>query len=145
MNWKKEAINDLRAYEGRKQSLKNIREKYQALEYSYGAIKSSLSNSTPVQGGGSRTEDVLIANICERERLVLTYRATRKLVRLTERGLADLDSRQRRVLELFFINRSDHHIDQLMNEFGIEKTHVYRIKDEALHAFTTAMYGISEY
>jgi hypothetical protein len=128
-----------------KESLKNIPEKVRALEIRFESIKSASSDSTPVQGGGSHMEDVMLDNIVERERLKLLYQADRRIVRLIERGLQSLSAEERLVLDLFYMNRSKHYIEDLSKRLGYEQAQIYRIKGKALYKFTINMYGITEY
>lgn len=144
MNWREEAKLNLRQYRSQKEALENIKERHAALLSQFGALKGGCSDRDPVQGGCSRMEDSLINNIVERDRLSLNYRATRRLVHLTERGLSGLGERHRRVLELFYIDRRPGYLDRLMEELHVERSRVYQIHDDALYWFTIAMYGIPE-
>lgn len=143
MNWRKEAVNDLRSYPQRKQSLDNIAEHIKTLDERFRSLKMT-SFDTPVMGGGSKQEEAWINNIAERESLTLSLEIARNLVELTEKGLEVLDKRERRVLELFYITPCHNHIDRLCDELNFEKTRIYEIKDSALRKFTIAMYGIVE-
>ena len=145
MNWQKEAENDLRNYNNRKEALENIKERIRSKKEKIQSIRSASCDSTPVQGGGNRMEDNLINNIVERERLILTYKATCRLVDLTERGLAGLNDKERVVLDKFYIERVPDHVEWLMSEMHIERSRVYQIKDDALYNFTVEMYGIIDY
>lgn len=145
MNWKKEAENDLRSYMRRKDSLQNIQDKIASLDDRMQSIRGGMSDATPVQGGESRAQESLINCIAEKERLGHTRAAVSRLVKLVERGLAGLTDQERRVLELFYIQRQDGYIERLMDELHVERAHVYRIKDAALYKFTVALYGITEF
>lgn len=145
MNWQKEAINDLRNYRQRKQSLENMAERRAALEDRFKSIRCVATDADPVQGGSSRMEDSLINNIVERDRLYWTMQATQRLVDLTEKGLAGLDNRQRTVLEKFYVDRPQGYIDRLCDYLCVEQAQVYRAKDDALYRFTISMYGMPEY
>lgn len=145
MDWKRAAMDDLRRYPFQKQSLENISTRVSALKQKFTTVKGTLSDATPVQGGASRIEDRMLDNIVERERLILTYRATKRLVDLVESGLAGLDDRERLVLERFFITRERAHVERLMEELHVEKTKVYSMKDQALYKFTICMYGLIDY
>ncbi|MEA4896142.1 MAG: hypothetical protein VB064_12915 [Oscillospiraceae bacterium] len=146
MNWKQASIEDLRNYNGRKESLDNIRERIGALKEHYASIKCSLGSDTvAVQGGGSRIEDRMLNNIVERQRLAHTYNATKRLVELTERGLLGLDNKERRVLELFYIMPAKGNVERLKDELGYEERQIYRMKDQALYDFTVHQYGLIDY
>lgn len=145
MNWKRAAEEDLRKYVAQKQSLINIPQRIEALKVKFTALKGQATNSEPVQGGMSHMEDNMLDNIVERERLDATYRATKRLVQLVERGLLGLDEQERKVLDTFYINRRRNHVERLMDEMHVEQARVYQIKDKALHKFTITMYGLVEY
>ena len=53
MNWKFEAVEKLRQYEAKKQSLKSIPEEIKRLESVMCSIRSASADGTPVSGGGS--------------------------------------------------------------------------------------------
>ena len=141
MNWQKEAINDLKSYTARKMSVDNMKQKIRELENRAIRLGSS-SSDVPVQGGSSRSEDALINNIAERDRLNQSIDAVQCLIDIIEKGLSVLDDEERTVLEEFYINRSSCHIDKLCDKLHCEKSTVYRIKDTALYKFTVAMYGV---
>lgn len=145
MNWQKEAINELRQYYPRKQSLENMAERRQALEERYKAIKCASADSTPVMGGTSRIEDSMINNIVERQKLELNIEATDRLVKITERGLDSLNDQQRLVLERFYMARPNRHVELLMEQLHVEQAQIYRLKDEALYRFTVSMFGLIDY
>jgi ArpU family phage transcriptional regulator len=145
MNWQNEAIEDLKKYTQMRESLENIRERISALKYSYTAIKPATMDTTPVMGGASKNEDRLIDNIVERQRLEYTFKATKKIVDLIEKGLNDLDGKEKLVLERFYIYRTSGHVERLMDELNYEHRRIYQIKDEALYKFTIKMYGIIDY
>ena len=145
MNWQSAAIDDLKKYIDLRDSLKNISDRISALKLNYTSIKSATIDVVPVKGGSSKIEDRLINNIVERQRLEYTYKATKKLVDIIERGLNGLDEKEKLVLERFFIYRSSGHVERLMEELNYEQRRVYQIKDEALYKFTIKMYGIIDY
>ena len=145
MNWRKEAENDLRNHQRRIDALDNSREKIKALKDQMVSVKAGMSDTTPVMGGGNRAQENMINCIAECERLEYTIKAVERLVDIVERGLATLTPEERRVLELFYINRTRGHVEQLMEEMHLESSQIYRIKDAALHKFTTSIYGITEY
>lgn len=146
MDWKKCAMEDLRNYSRRRDSLDNIKSRIAALKEQYASVKCALGSDTgAVQGGGNRIEDRMLSNIVERERLTHTYRAAKQLVDLTERGLSGLDERERLVLERFYVEPERNAVPRLSDELYVEKSQVYRIKDDALYKFTICQYGLSDY
>lgn len=144
MDWKREAIEDLRNYTRRKQSLENLPKRIEALEQDSFSVRAGLG-SEPVSGGTSMAEDRMINNISERERLGHNLCSVRRLVELTEQGLDSLTREERLVLERFFINRQRGYLERLMDELGYERRQIYRIKDNALKKYTMVMFGIVEW
>lgn len=144
-NWEKQAMDDLRLYEKKRQSISNLIEQIEILKMQYTALRGQAFDSTPVQGGGNKMEDHLLDNIVKRERLQMNLYAVKKMVRLIERGLSSLSEIERDVLNAFYINRPNGHIEFLKEKYHIEQSEVYRMKDEALYKFTICMYGIEDY
>lgn len=143
MNWKKEAVSDLCTYLQRREALENIRDRIEILESQFTSLK-GISTDTPVMGGMSRQEEKLLSNISERERLQASLKITEELVKLTEKGLEVLDKRERQILEGFYFERVENHVEKLCDRFHLEKTRLYELKDIALKKFTIAMYGTVE-
>lgn len=69
MNWKHEAIEKLKEYEARVKSVKTIPNEIKRLELDALRIRSATGDGTPVRGGGSAREDMLLSNIVHREEL----------------------------------------------------------------------------
>lgn len=144
MDWKKEAVNELKLYVPRKASLKNLKDRIRVLNENYVSLK-EMCNDTPVMGTKTPTEEKLINNIVEREKLSNNLKAIEELLRLTEQGLTCLTERQRSVIEELYINKGDRSIDHICQDLHIEKTRLYEIKDEALYRFTVGTYGFAEF
>lgn len=143
-NWKRSVEDDLRLHESRKEALTNIREKYNILKEESTAVKTSNLSAAPTSGGMSRTEEKIIANQAERDKLAAAYKSTLKRIRLIERGLEQLTPVQRTCLDRFYIHSARGNIDKLCQELGYERSRVYQIRDEALYRLTIALHGETE-
>ena len=145
MNWQKISIQRLRDYENRKRALELIPEQLETLELHFTSIRSATTDGTPVTGGDTnRREDALITNIVMRDELKNNQTIAEREINITDKGLAALTEEQRRILNVFFVNRPYRHIEILCEELHIEKTKLYMEKDEALKRFTMACYGVVE-
>lgn len=144
MNWQKEAITDLRCHEKRKAALESLADEIRELRARTYGTSSPAADAVPVQGGASTAEERWIAAIDELERKKEVYRLTKRRVDAVERGLAALDEQQREILEAFFINRVQGHVQALAEKYHVEQSRVYQMKDQAVRDFTLARYGISE-
>ncbi|MBR5558997.1 MAG: hypothetical protein IKU72_01975 [Oscillospiraceae bacterium] len=144
MDWKREAEQELKQYAGRCRALKNIKLRHQALKEEMTALRGASTDRIPVRGGCSRMEDALVNNIVERQRLELTYKFTHKLVDLTKRGLDSLQPQERELLHKFYVEDNNYTADRLCEEMHLERSRIYRLKDQALYNFTISMYGIEK-
>lgn len=142
MNWATVSIQRLKDYEIRKQAAENITEQIELLQERFTAIRSATTDGTPTPTNANRREEMLAYNVTMREELTRNLAFAKREISLTEKGLAALTDKEKRILNLFFINRTRNHIQQLCDELYISKTELYRLKDEALRKFTIAMYGI---
>lgn len=145
MNWQKAAIEDLKQYPYRKESLENIACRIAALKSKYEAVRITRPEQERIEAGQSTLENTMLDNIVERQRLGHTYKAVSRLVQLTERGLSGLGPQDRMVLERFYVDRAPGHVEGLMDKLGYEQSQIYRMKDAALYRFTVSMYGLTEY
>ncbi len=144
MNWKREAIDKLKNYEAHRKALDSILQEIKRLESAYTGIRSATSDSTPVTGGGSTREDVLLTNIVHREELVRRLEEARLWVETVNEAFGVLTDEERLVLDRFYIHRSKGSLDSLCEEMGLEKSAVYDRRDKALRHFTIALYGVTE-
>lgn len=145
MNWKFEAIEKLKEYTARKNSITSIPEEIKRLEEDAQRIRAASTDATPVQGGGSTREDMLLSNIVLREELQLRLSDALRWVNIVDAGLAVLSDEDRLVLDRFYIHQMHGNVERLRNELGLEdERSVYKRKDKALRRFTVALYGICE-
>ena len=144
MNWKFEAIEKLKQYEAKKQSLTSIPEEIARLESAMQSIRSATADGTPVKGGGSGREDMMLSNIVHREELERSLEQAKMWVALVDAGLEILRDEERLILDRFYIHPERGNVDRLCGELGVEKSQVYARKDSALDHFTISLYACSE-
>ena len=144
MDWQKMSIDRLKDYSARKKSLLLIPEQIKALEMNFTNVKIATVDETAVKSGNAKKDDVLINNIVMREELKRSLDIAKKEVEITENALSELTDEQQIVLFRFFISRTRGHVESLCEELTLEKSAVYKIKDEALKRFTMACYGVVE-
>ena len=144
MNCIKEAENKLRMYKGKTQALKSLQDQIEYLESEMTTVRSASADGTAVHGGGSGRETALLDNIAERAELGKALEQTRTWVDAVSGALRSLTSDERRVLDLFYIEKQKGHVERLSEEFNVEKAQVYRRKEAALLNFVHAFYGVTE-
>lgn len=144
MNWKTEAVDKLKRYEAMKVALKNIPEEIARLKSAMGGIRSATADGTPVQGGGSGREDMLLSNIVQREELGKSLEQANLWVKETDRAMKVLTDEERLILDRFYIHPRMGAAEHLAGDLGLDVKTVYRRKDSALRRFTIALYGCVE-
>ena len=145
MNWKFEAIEKLKDYTARKNAIVSIPEEIKRLEEDSQRIRAASADATPVQGGGSTREDMLLTNIVHREELQRRLSDAQRWVDIVDGGLAVLTPDEKLVLDRFYIHPMRGNVERLCAELGLEEAKsVYRRKDKALRKFTLAIYGCEE-
>lgn len=144
MNWKYEAVDKLKQYEAKKQSLISIPMEIARLESAMQNIRSATADGTPVSGGGSGREDMLLSNIVQREELERSLEQARKWVALVDAGLEILTAEERKILDRFYVHPERGAADRLAGDLHVDVKTVYRRKDDALRRFTISLYGGTE-
>ena len=145
VNWCIHSIQRLKEYNDNLEAVDNLTEQIEMLNDRFTAIRSATTDGTPVQGGNENKREVmLINNIETREELQNNLDIVKHEISITEKGLNALSEDEKRILTLFYINRTRGYIDRLCEELFISKTELYRQKDEALKHFTKVCYGIVE-
>lgn len=143
--WKYKAIDKLKDYSAQKVALQNIPDEIARLESEATSIRSATGDSTPVKGGGSRREDMLLSNIVKREEHKAMLERAKYAVGVVDRGLSVLSREERHILDVMYIVREKGAVGRLAEEFGLaDDRSVYKRVDKALLRFTIAMYGATE-
>lgn len=144
MNCRREAIEKLKDYTAKRNSIQSSIEEIKRLDAEIAHIRSAISDTTPVSRGDSAREDMLINSIAKKDELKLALSMAKWWVKKVDRGLMVLDEQERRILDLFFIHRAKGNVGILCEELGIEQSSIYRRRDSALRRFTLALYGVVE-
>lgn len=146
MNWQKEAIEDLKNYNNLKEGIKSLKLRINSLNNNYKAIKTGDFSLQKVQGGKNKSSDErLIDNIAQRERLALVLKADQMLAERIEQGLQALNEQERLVIEELVIKDKKNAIIELSRTLAYEKSKIYTMRNEAIRKFTIFMYGITEF
>lgn len=144
MDWKSVAIDRLKQYDAKRESLRSIPLQIAEIESAITSIRSG-SYIAPVSGGNSTgREDMLLSCIVQKEELQRSLDRVNLWVDYMEKGLNVLDPEERLVLDRFFIHPAKGNVDRLCEDLFIEKSQVYNRRDKALRKFTIALYGCVE-
>lgn len=144
MNWKTEAAEKLRLFDAMRRSLVSLPEEMRRLESVAMGLRGSTIDSTPVKGGLSRREEAMLDNIVHRQELKRKLEQSECWVKNVQGALSVLSPRDRLVLLRLYIAPEKKALERLCSELGIEKSSLYRYRDQALAKFTRALYGIED-
>ena len=144
MNYKQYIIPDLQSLNAWRAALTTIPERIRALEMAYGAIRSAMTDATPVAGGTTVRDEMLVSNIAERDKLKSNLEITRHNVKRLESALELLPRDERIILERFYVNREKNHVQRHMEELHYEKTQIYQLKERGLIDLARILLGVVE-
>lgn len=139
--WRMVAVNDLQTLNANRQALINIPERIAELEAQATSIRSATADGTPVKGGGSGRENMLLNNITERDDLKDTLEQTQRQVVKIDRALGVLSITERRILQVRYIDREVGAISKLSCELNLDERTVRNRLSDALKQFSIAMRG----
>lgn len=145
MKWTDCAVQDLMKINGLRASVVSIQDRIEVLEMKFDGIQAVDTSAEPSGSSDRVWDDTMVDNIVERERLKILLEANRKMIEIIERGLNHLDELEKKILTHFYINRQRDHVEALKEELNIEKSQVYRLKNQALYKLTTHMYGLCDF
>lgn len=146
MDWKTAAIEKLKQYEEKRQSLELIPVQIAEIESAMTSIRSAGALSVPVMNSkGNSREDMYINNIDRLDELKRQLEQAKLWIKIVDRGLSVLNREERLVLERLYINREKYAADRLCDDLGLmDSRTVYKRRDQALRLFTVALYGCVE-
>lgn len=138
IDWKEEAISELRSYNSIKHSIESIRERIAILEAAFEHI-----NSPNGAGTGSRIsrDTGYVENIAKRSELKTKLRENTRIINNIDSGLQVLNDRERVVIFAAYINPKDWDIEKLSEQLSIERTAIYKLRNKALGKYIKAVYG----
>ena len=144
MDWKSEAIDKLKQYEAKRESLEIIPKQIAEIDATMTSIRSVRIDGVPVKGGGNGREDLMLNCIARKDELRWSLERVQNWMEIVDRGLSVLGSDDRLVLDRFYIHPEKYAADRLAGDLGIDVKTVYARKDKALRKFTVALYGCGE-
>ena len=139
-----DVITDLQNYTLYRLALANTRDAIEECEREIIIVRSAINEDKPIDSSNYDNQKVISDLLKKKISLETNYDLNRRRVRRIARGLAALSDDERKVLNLFYINRPRGYVDILCEELAVERSQVYRIKNRALYKFTVSQYGSPE-
>ena len=144
MDFRREAIDKLKYYDAKRQSLQRVTDEIKRLEEDVVRIRSASADSMSVSGSSDGREAALVNNIALRSELARAQHATAEWLRIVDDALDSLDHEERLILERMYIRPVKGYVENLCGELHIEKSALYTRKSAAIRRFTLALYGVTE-
>lgn len=142
MNYKQWIIPYLVHYQDYMDFLDSATRRIAELDAQVGLVRASRTDKIVVKGGGDAGDAQIIESLAEREELRWKLMVTRSKIKWVERGLNKMGTQERRILQLFYISPSRDKVQRIMDELHIEKSQVYRLKDDALQHLARVLTGL---
>lgn len=138
MNWKEETMDRLRRYPAMRNSLEAIPRELERLTEEAQGIKSMRLGVV-----GNRTirarENRLLDNLVRRQELEMQLHRSSGWVEDTDDALELLTAQEQKILRRLYMEQAD--ATAVCRELGMERSSLYRYRDEALRKLTLALYG----
>ena len=140
MNWKEEAVDKLKKYRLMVNAVQSIPQELERL-----TMESLLLQSGTGRLGGKNQrsqEDRLMNNLVRRGALEHQYSCAENWLSVTDRAMALLTDQERQTLTGLYIDGLE--ATTVCRGMGMERSNLYRHRDEALRKLTLALYGALE-
>ncbi len=137
MNWKEEAVQRLMDYKAVSNSVGAMRKELRRLELEAESLGGS--GVFRMGSGGQSGDDRKMNNLVRRGELSDALQQAALWVDVTDHALGCLDREEQELLSAIYITGGN--VTQVARQRGMERSSIYRRRDEALRRFTVAMYG----
>lgn len=140
MNWKEEAAEKLRRYDLMRTAVQTLPMEIQRLEAEGRSLR-AVRTDRVASGTVSRRDEQLLNNIVCRQELEQALENARLWVKTTDHALAVLSPEEKILLHRLYIQPVNDSVEQLCLQMQVEKSSIYRRREQALRKFTLALYG----
>lgn len=144
MNWRTEAAEKLRSYETMRAALGNLSREIGRLEAEFKAIGSPVFSGAAGGKDLRSREDSMMNNIVRRQELQWSLDQAQLWMQSVDAALHTLAPEEQGILHRLYIQPKSGAMEQLCDQLHLEKSSVYRKRDQALRKFTLAMFGATE-
>lgn len=121
--------------------LENVPQRISDLRHRVELINASRPDKISVMSSSRDPDEAIINSIMERQELEISESIIRSDVAWLESGLAKLTPDERMILERFYIRRRKDYLERLTEDLHVERSEVYRLKDQALRRLARLLVG----
>ena len=143
MNLRAQVIERLCNYEIMCVAVKNLQDQIYWLKLQQEGIHAVRTDRVAVRCQPDRTEERLLDNIEQRQKMEMALENTRRWLQITDRALQTLSNKERLLLQELYIHKTPGAVTKLCQRFQMEKSSVDRNRDKALDRLALALYGIN--
>ena len=140
MNWRDEAINNLKSYRAKCVALENLRDDIRECEEAIGSIRAADPGCVRVKSS-SAPNDSFLNSLTMRAELTESYLRAKAWVEKMDKAFSALSREDFSMLERMYIYPEPKAADRIAGDLQVDVKTVYRRKDAALARFTIARYG----
>ncbi len=141
IDWKAEAVKELRNYKFNVQGVKNLRERIEILDAQLEGIRSP--GSTEGAGSGRERDETYCDVITKRDNMRRRLDIIEREIQLIDKALSALSQPERDALVIRYINSEYNSIGHICSALHVERTKAYSICAGALQHFSAALFGLS--
>lgn len=133
---------ELIRHKDRKAAIESLKDQIQTLEMEITGIKATSYDKDIVSGGGENIREArLVESIARLTELENDLKVTVRNVESVENALSGITETERHILTEMYVDRRYGAADRLMDEFRVESSQLYRMKDKALIHYGIRKYG----
>ena len=142
MNLREQVVERLCNYEIMCVAVKNLQEQICYLKQQQEGIHAVRTDRVVVKYHQERSEDRLLENIEQRQKLEIALKNTRQWLQIVDRALQALSKDEQMILQICYIHKTPRAVVELCRLLQMEKSSVYRKRDKALDRLALALYGV---
>lgn len=142
LNWVNITKERLKQHRFDQQAISNITAQIAHLREAMTRLRGASADGTPVKGGGSGREDMLIDCIVQCGELEVSLFCAKGRVKQIDRAMGQLRPDDQLVLTRLYIDNERGSVDRLREELGLQDNRsVYKRANAALARLSMLMYG----
>ena len=142
MNLRAQVVERLSNYELMGVAVKNLQEQIRWLKLHQEGIHAVRTDRVAVKSQPGRSEERLLENIEQRQKLEIALKNTQRWLQITCRALKALNKDEQLILQKLYIHKSPGALNELCQMLEMEKSSIYRKRDKALDKLVLALYGV---
>lgn len=139
MNWKNYVEGLFREYNKKIDANKRLKEKIKEMDEKLSSQKLSNLTGTPTGKDCSKTEDIWLNLICEKEEIKETIWANERENKIVDEALHTISKEEKALMECLYFEKAS--IEEIKEKFHIDTSTVYRRRNEVFKKIVLNLFG----